>query len=73
VETNRKQQASEVLHADGEGTKEARQRNTRMGQASDGYCENFGGFVGVSYVFAQKYCNWAPFPFPKGASGPGDG
>src|SRR6266480_670487 len=46
METHRKQQAGKVLHSDGEGTKEARQRNTRMGPASGRNRQNFGDLLG---------------------------
>src|SRR6266576_7030601 len=46
METHSKQQAGEVLHPDGEGAKEARQRNTRMGQASGRNRQNFGDLLG---------------------------
>ena len=55
------------------GRKRLDSETRELGPASDGHRQNFGGLVGVSYVFAQKYRNWAPFPFPKKKGQPGVG
>jgi hypothetical protein len=51
METHGERQARKVLHPHGARTKEARRRNTRMGEASGGHRQNFGGVV-RSYVLA---------------------
>src|SRR5215470_718365 len=40
MEANRKQPASQVLHSDSAGTKEAQQRNAGMGPSSGGHRQN---------------------------------
>jgi PadR family transcriptional regulator PadR len=48
LESYREQQARKVLRPDRPGTKEVQQRNTRMGKASGGDRQNFGGIVSES-------------------------
>src|SRR6266704_1710266 len=56
---------------DGEWTKEAQQRNARMGQASHGNREDSRGFLRWNDVLAAKYNERASLPFPKGSGRPG--
>jgi len=45
MESHGKQQARKVLRRNGTGTKEAQQRNTRMGKAGCRHRQNLGGVV----------------------------
>ena len=56
---------AKVLRPDGAGTKEAQQRNARMGKASGGDRQNLGGVVN-GHVIAAKHSERAPVAVPKG-------
>ena len=54
-------------------TKEAQQRNTRMGKTSGGDRQNLGGLVKGIHVLANQHGKRASIAVPKGTDGRGIG
>src|SRR5260370_17318823 len=74
MESDREQPTRKVLRADSRGTKETEERNTRMGKASGGDCQNPRGVVKerCHVVFANSGGR-APGTPSKGSGRPGAG